>query len=48
MEREYVHLKNAMLFGLNGAHIRIVVCYVVSKVFLVVNHIRILKKTNYF
>lgn len=45
---ECVHLKNAMPLVLYGAGIRIVVCYIVIIVFLVINHIRILnKKTNH-
>lgn len=45
---ECVHLKNAMPFVLYGAGSRIVVCYIVIIVFLVINHIRILnKKTNH-
>lgn len=45
---ENVHLKNAMPLVLYGAGIRIVVCYIVIIVFLVINHIRILnKKTNH-
>lgn len=43
---ECVHLKNAMPFVLYGAGIRVVVCYIVIIVFLVINHIRILNKKN--
>lgn len=43
---ECVHLKNAMPFVLYGEGFRIVVCYIVIIVFLVINHIRILTKNQ--